>query len=87
MTLLLVRHGESEGNRDRIVQGWYDSPLTELGREQADLAAHGAEEAGPPPGAGVRFTARERCVRAHSGCSRWATPTRPRRAPADNVVP
>ena len=39
MTLLLVRHGESEGNRDRIVQGWYDSPLTELGREQADLAA------------------------------------------------
>lgn len=39
MTLLLVRHGESEGNRDRVVQGWHDSPLTELGRRQADLAA------------------------------------------------
>ena len=30
-----VRHGESEGNRDRIIQGRAPSRLTEKGREQA----------------------------------------------------
>jgi len=33
--LLLVRHGESEWNRIGRIQGWSDSPLSELGREQA----------------------------------------------------
>ncbi len=37
--LWLVRHGESEGNLGQRIQGWEDSPLTDLGREQAKLAA------------------------------------------------
>lgn len=39
MTLILVRHGESEGNIRRIMQGQLDMPLTEAGREQARLVA------------------------------------------------
>jgi broad specificity phosphatase PhoE len=40
MRLLLVRHGETEGNVSRRLQG-ADDPLTERGRRQADeLAAH-----------------------------------------------
>lgn len=34
-TLYLVRHGETLFNVRRVMQGWIDSPLTELGREQA----------------------------------------------------
>ncbi len=33
--LWLVRHGESQGNLERRVQGWADYPLTDLGRRQA----------------------------------------------------
>ena len=40
MTLLLLRHGESEGNRAGVVQGGLDHyALTPLGREQAGAAA------------------------------------------------
>lgn len=39
MDLLLVRHGESEGNKQKFVQGWRDTPLTPLGRKQARLVA------------------------------------------------
>ncbi len=35
MTLLLLRHGESEGNVQRRIQGWLDYPLTPIGWEQA----------------------------------------------------
>lgn len=35
MEIVLIRHGESEANRLGIVQGHYDSPLSEAGREQA----------------------------------------------------
>ena len=35
MTLALVRHGESEGNVDGLIQGWIDAALTEQGRAQA----------------------------------------------------
>lgn len=34
-TILLARHGETEWNRRKLLQGWGDSPLTERGREQA----------------------------------------------------
>ncbi len=31
----MIRHGQTEANRDLILQGQMDSPLTTLGREQA----------------------------------------------------
>lgn len=38
MTVVYVRHGESEGNVQRIIQGWMDFPLTSLGELQAQAA-------------------------------------------------
>jgi len=38
-TIHLVRHGESESNRARRFTGHLDSPLSELGRRQAEAAA------------------------------------------------
>lgn len=46
MTLLLVRHGESTGNADRLIQGWLDVPLTPLGRRQAAAVAARLASAG-----------------------------------------
>lgn len=34
-TLYITRHGETEWNIQRRMQGWQDSPLTELGKSQA----------------------------------------------------
>lgn len=39
MTLLLLRHGESQGNVERLIQGWLELPLTERGHRQAAFAA------------------------------------------------
>lgn len=36
--LYLMRHGQTEFNLRRKVQGWCDSPLTELGIQQAKIA-------------------------------------------------
>ena len=38
-TILLCRHGETAWNRERRVQGWAPTSLTERGREQADALA------------------------------------------------
>lgn len=38
-TLYLMRHGQTLFNARRKVQGWCDSPLTELGIKQAEVAA------------------------------------------------
>lgn len=38
-TLYLVRHGETEWNKNGIVMGQSDSPLTEVGLEQAQITA------------------------------------------------
>jgi broad specificity phosphatase PhoE len=39
MRMLLLRHAETEWNRERRFQGWRDSPLSAAGREQAESAA------------------------------------------------
>ncbi len=45
MTVFLVRHGESEGNARRIIQGTLNTALTDLGRRQAvAVAARLAQE-------------------------------------------
>ena len=38
-TILLVRHGETEWNRDRRVQGWAPVALSDRGHSQADALA------------------------------------------------
>lgn len=38
-TLILIRHGESAGNREKRFAGQLDLPLTELGKKQAECAA------------------------------------------------
>jgi alpha-ribazole phosphatase len=38
--IYLVRHGETESNKERRYQGWTESPLSELGLRQAEKAAH-----------------------------------------------
>ena len=40
MPVILIRHGQSEGNLLRIFQGSLDYPLTVLGREQAATVGH-----------------------------------------------
>jgi len=37
--IYLVRHAQSIGNAEGRIQGWFDSPLNELGRRQADCLA------------------------------------------------
>lgn len=37
--LYIIRHGQSKDNLNKIIQGQTDSPLTELGKEQAECAA------------------------------------------------
>jgi broad specificity phosphatase PhoE len=42
--VLLARHGETDDNAQRVVQGWLDTPLNDRGREQAhDLATRVAD--------------------------------------------
>ena len=45
-TLYLLRHGQTLFNTRGIVQGWCDSPLTDLGRAQAQLALDWFDEHG-----------------------------------------
>lgn len=46
MTLIFVRHGESEGNVGRVIQGWLDLPLTPQGEAQAAAVARRLASAG-----------------------------------------
>jgi len=38
-TILLIRHGETDWNRERVFRGVFDIPLNDNGRDQARLAA------------------------------------------------
>jgi 2,3-bisphosphoglycerate-dependent phosphoglycerate mutase len=48
MEIMLLRHGESEGNAQGRMQGRRDYPLSELGREQAARAAEFLAARGAP---------------------------------------
>lgn len=39
MKIVLIRHGESEANKNGIIQGHQDFPLTDLGKQQAEEIA------------------------------------------------
>ncbi len=48
--LYLLRHGETESNRERRLQGGLDSPLTARGRAQAEAMGRLLESRGVGPG-------------------------------------
>lgn len=48
--LYLLRHGQTEFNVKKLVQGRCDSPLTDLGRQQAQAAAEWLKARGVVPG-------------------------------------
>ena len=50
--LYIVTHAQSQHHIDRVVGGWFDSPLTELGRRQAETIAQRIREF-VPEGAAV----------------------------------
>ena len=39
MKIYIVRHGETNGNLQGVLQGWTDEPLNEKGRELAIITA------------------------------------------------
>jgi broad specificity phosphatase PhoE len=45
----MIRHGETEANKARIMAGSVDSPLTQLGRDQADQARQVIEQLAEKP--------------------------------------
>ncbi len=45
-SVLVVRHGQSEGNAAQVIAGSVDTPLTELGKQQAAEAAEGLKGKG-----------------------------------------
>lgn len=45
-TLILTRHGQSEGNRLNQFTGWRDQPLTEQGKQEAQQAGQRLKDAG-----------------------------------------
>jgi probable phosphoglycerate mutase len=47
MRLWLIRHGQSQMNARRRVQGWIDSPLSALGRSQGEAVARRLEREKP----------------------------------------
>jgi 2,3-bisphosphoglycerate-dependent phosphoglycerate mutase len=53
-TLILLRHGQSEWNRENLFTGWTDVGLTELGRTEARAAGRLMADAGLEPD--VMFT-------------------------------
>ena len=46
MTLVLIRHGESEWNKLNLFTGWYDAELSETGRAEAAAGGKALLEAG-----------------------------------------
>lgn len=59
-TLYLMRHGQTMLNAQKRIQGWFDSPLTELGRRQAFAAGRELARRGVRPDRAICSTS-ERC--------------------------
>lgn len=53
MKLYLCRHGQTEANRDGMMQGWIDTPLTEAGIQQARRVGTALRHANCRPTGGV----------------------------------
>lgn len=68
LELILVRHGESEGNRDKMFTGHGPSALTERGQRQADAVA--AALASPRPDAVYVSDLRRAMMTAEALCAR-----------------
>jgi 2,3-bisphosphoglycerate-dependent phosphoglycerate mutase len=60
--LVLLRHGESEWNRQNLFTGWYDCDLTDTGREEALAAGQVLADAGVSP-AVVHTSVQVRAIR------------------------
>ncbi|EHR32608.1 histidine phosphatase family protein [Helcococcus kunzii] len=60
-SLYLVRHGQTLFNRQKKIQGWCDSPLTELGVKQAEIAGKHVEKLGLKFDAAFSSTAERAC--------------------------
>lgn len=54
--LYLLRHGETVWNRERRIQGWQDSPLTERGISQARAMGRRLADLLPDPAQTVLYT-------------------------------
>ncbi|PZP40270.1 MAG: 2,3-bisphosphoglycerate-dependent phosphoglycerate mutase [Pseudomonas fluorescens] len=48
-TLILTRHGQSDGNKRNVFTGWLDLPLTEQGEQEARNAGQRLKAAGLTP--------------------------------------
>ncbi len=48
LTILLLRHGQTDSNANGVIQGHLPTPLNELGRRQAELLARRAAGVSPP---------------------------------------
>jgi probable phosphoglycerate mutase len=44
--IIIVRHGESFGNKSKLICGWHDSKLTDLGKQQAKKVGIALKEIG-----------------------------------------
>ena len=44
MKIYIVRHGETEGNKQGLFQGWLDTPLSELGIKLAEITGDGLKD-------------------------------------------
>ena len=49
MLIYIVRHGETDANKEGVIQGWSENPLNGNGRELAEITGRGMK--------GIRFDA------------------------------
>ena len=79
LTLVLLRHGQSDWNAKNLFTGWWDADLTEAGEKEAARAGELLEEAGLLPDV-AHTSLQTRAIRtttlALEGCGRAWVPVR-----------